>query len=68
MSAGDMGFSGIDPDYRCAGAMPDPFAHITNGRDGGAGTHLDNHDRLVLVLSQKAFETHFLCVGTIGKP
>ena len=68
MAAADMGLPWVDPDHLGSVALADPLAHVTNSRDCRAGSHLYDHERLLVVLFKKTLEAHLLASGTIGKP
>ncbi len=63
-----MRFPGIDTYNRSAKTLADSFTHVTNRWYRRAGTHLHDHDRLMLVLGQETVETHFLAAGPVGQP
>lgn len=64
----DMRIPWIDANDRGGVALTDSFAHVTDGRDRGAGTHLNDYDRCMLMFSQEAVEAHLLTPGTVREP
>ena len=63
-----MRFPRVDAYDRSVETLTDPFAHVTDRWNRCAGTHLDNHDRLILVLGEETVKAHLLTAGPVGKP